>query len=122
MFEFKNVSILLPALNETFSFIKTVEIILQECSHQDIGEMIAIVCERTETKSLAAIEEAKKKAEHHGIPFYILYQALPFAGGAIQDGIMKAASTHVLMMSSDLETDPHSVKDFIAMGKNIRMI
>lgn len=117
MSEFKNVSILLPALNETFSFIKTVDIILQECSRQDIGEFIAIVCERTEKESLAAIEKAKMKAEHDGIPFKVLYQTLPFAGGAVQDGIMEAASSHVLMMSSDLETDPHSVKDFIAMGK-----
>ena len=115
--EYKNVSILLPALNETFSFIKTVEIILQECEHQDIGEFIAIVCKRTQKESLTAIKEAKKKVEQHEIPFRVLHQTLPFAGGAVQDGIMKASSSHVLMMSSDLETDPHSVKDFIEMGK-----
>lgn len=117
MLEFKNVSILLPTLNETFSFIKTVEIILQECCHQDIGEFIAIVCERTEEESLTAIEEAKKVVSIYGIPFKVLYQVLPFAGGAVQDGIMHATGSHILMMSTDLETDPHSVKDFIEMGK-----
>ena len=52
MNDFKNVSILLPTLNETFSFKQTVEIILRECNLQDICEIIAIVCERTEKESL----------------------------------------------------------------------
>ena len=33
---FQNVSILLPTLNETFSFTQTIEIILDECSPEDI--------------------------------------------------------------------------------------
>ena len=40
---FENVSIILPALNETFSFEETVRIILDECRHEDIREMIAVV-------------------------------------------------------------------------------
>lgn len=63
MSRFQSVSILLPTLNETFSFIQTVEIILQECDHKDIKEFIAIVCERTESASLNAIETAKKKLQ-----------------------------------------------------------
>lgn len=115
---YKNVSILLPTLNETFSFIQTIKIILDECDAKDIGEFIAIVCERTEKESLKAIQKAKKISEKKGIPLKILYQSLPFAGGAVRDGMMEAKSSHILMMAPDLETDPHSVKDFIEMGKN----
>lgn len=117
MTKFKNVSILLPTLNETFSFVKTIEIILDECSAFDICEFIAIVCERTKSESMEAIEHGKQLIAEKDIPFHILYQTLPFAGGAVQDGIMAAKGSHILMMSSDLETDPHLVKDFITMAK-----
>lgn len=117
MDKFKNVSILLPTLNETFSFKQTIEIILEECNLQDICEIIAIVCERTEKSSLFVIEESKKIVEGRGIPLHILYQMRPYAGGALQDGIMAAKGSHILMMAPDLETDPHNVKDFITKGK-----
>lgn len=117
MDNFKNISILLPTLNETFSFRQTVEIILEECDLQDICEIIAIVCERTEKASLNAIEESKIFSEKNNIPLQILYQTRPYAGGALQDGIMAARGSHILMMAPDLETDPHNVKDFISNGK-----
>lgn len=117
MGSFQSVTILLPTLNETFSFIQTVEIILAECDHKDICEFIAIVCDRTLKESLEAIEKGKAMAEEAGIPMSILYQTRPFAGGAVQDGIEAAKGSHVLMMSTDLETDPHNVKDFIASAK-----
>ena len=67
MGNFQSVTILLPTLNETFSFIKTVEIILEECDHKDIKEFIAIVCDRTLKESLEAIEKGKAMAEEAGI-------------------------------------------------------
>lgn len=117
MEKFISVSILLPTLNETFSFIKTIEIILDECSHSDIKEFVVIVCERTEQTSLDAINEAKKLTDEAGIPMNIVYQKLPFAGGAVRDGIDYATGTHILMMAPDLETDPHTVKTFIKAAK-----
>lgn len=117
MNEFKNVSILLPTLNETFSFKQTVEIILDECDSDDLCEFIAIVCDRTEKDSIKAIEDTKIIAEEYEIPLHILYQTHPFAGGAVQDGMMAAKGSHTLMMAPDLETDPHNVKDFIEYAK-----
>lgn len=117
MKEFQSVSILLPTLNETFSFIETIKIILDENSAEDIKEFIAIVCERTKKESLEAINTAKKLCEDKNIPLHILYQKLPFAGGAVRDGMDEATGTHTLMMAPDLETDPHSVKDFIREAK-----
>ena len=117
MEQYRDVSILLPTLNETFSFYQTVETILNECKPEDICEFIAIVCERTEKESLEFIEKSKKLTEEKNIPLHILYQTLPFAGGAVRDGMMAAKGSHIIMMAPDLETDPHSVKEFIEMAK-----
>lgn len=48
----KDVTIILPAVNETFSFEETVEIILQECSKEDIKELIAVVCKKLQKNHL----------------------------------------------------------------------
>ena len=117
MARFQQVSILLPTLNETFSFIETVRVILKECDPADIGEIIAIVCDRTLPESLASIRKITSYTEEKQVPLRILYQTLPFAGGAMRDGIMASRSSHVLLMAPDLETDPHTVKTFIKMGK-----
>ena len=117
MGKFENVTILIPTLNETFSFVQTIEIIIQECDPKDIREFIAIVCKRTTKESLESIEQGRALAEAAGIPFEVLYQTRPFAGGATQDGIDAAKGSHILFMSADLETDPHNAKDFIASAK-----
>lgn len=114
---FGNVTILLPALNETFSFEKTVEIILNDCNHEDICEMIAIVCEHTTSECLEAIERARRQAGRENVVFHLLYQTTPGAGGALRDGIDIAKGSHIISMSTDLETDPHSVKELIEGAK-----
>lgn len=110
---FENVSILLPALNETFSFEETVRIILDECHHEDICEMIAVVCDRTTKDCLDSIKYSQKEVEKTGIPFQILWQTTPGAGGALRDGISIAKGSHIITMSTDLETNPHTVADLI---------
>lgn len=115
--KFENVSILLPTLNETFSFVQTIQTILDTCDVKDIKEFIVIICDRTTKESRTAIEEGKKLAEGREIPFIVFNQTLPFAGGAVRDGIDKASGSHILMMAPDLETDPAYVKDFIKEAK-----
>ena len=115
--QFESVSVLIPTLNETFSFIQTVETVLDKCALADIKEFIAIVCDRTTKESLEAIEQAKRTAEEKGIPLHILWQTTPFAGGAVRDGIDAAQGSHLIIMSADLETDPETVPDFLAMQK-----
>lgn len=114
---FQQVTILLPTLNETFSFVETVRVILEECDPSDIGEIIAIVCDRTLPESLESIRTAASQAKERGVALRLLDQTLPYAGGAMRDGITAARTSHLLMMAPDLETDPHTVKDFIRMGK-----
>ena len=108
-----DVTIILPAINETFSFEKTVEIILEECKKEDIREFIAVVCKRTTEESLSSIRRMKDKCEKLGYEFYILWQKRPFAGGAVRDAIDIAKGSHLIMMSTDLETDPHVVAQLI---------
>jgi hypothetical protein len=114
---FQSLSILLPTLNETFSFTRTIDIILSECALSDIRELIAIVCERTLPESLAAIEASKAKCEAAGVPLRMIWQKLSHAGGAVRDGISAAEGSHILMMSPDLETDPHLIPEFIRQAK-----
>lgn len=114
---FNSVSIIIPALNETFSFIQTVQIILDECESDDISEFIAVICDRTTQECRDAIRNAESIAKNAHVEFRILEQKRPFAGGAYQDGIDAAEGSHLLIMSADLETDPHTVKDFVALAK-----
>ena len=115
--KFKNVSIILPAINETFSFQKTVEIIIGECNKEDICEFIAVVCKKTTKESLAVIEKMKSKCDDLGYKYTILWQKKPYAGGAVQDAIDIAEGSHLIMMSTDLETDPHVVTELIRSEK-----
>lgn len=115
--KFENVSVLLPALNETFSFKRTVNIILEECAKSDLCELIAIVCERTTKECLDAIDESRLTVERNGIAFRILWQHTPGAGGALRDGIDAAKGSHIISMSTDMETNPHSVRELIALEK-----
>ena len=44
--EFKNVTILLPVMDETYSLRETVETIIRENDPSDIAEFIILVCDR----------------------------------------------------------------------------
>lgn len=80
MQEFKNVTILLPVMDETFSLSETVETILNTCNHNDLAEIIILVCERTtlDAKNVAEALVEKYSPEVH---IYLHNQKLPFVGG-----------------------------------------
>jgi len=110
---FQSVSIILPVMDETISLTKTVEIILQE-SIADIEELIIVVCDRTSDGSMAAIASLKERL---GELLVLHHQKLPFVGGAIREGFDLARGSHVIMMASDLETDPVAVANLIGESK-----
>ncbi|MBQ5533721.1 MAG: glycosyltransferase family 2 protein [Lachnospiraceae bacterium] len=114
--KYENVTILLPAMDETYSMRQTVEIILHTCRRDDLCEIIFLLCDRTTAESR---QTAEKLIAEYGtyIPMYIHEQDLPGGGGAIREGIMLAKGSHVVMMSSDMETDPNVIKTFIAGAK-----
>lgn len=105
-----DVSIILPVMDETTSLSKTVDILLAE-NRPNIGEILLVVCDRTQHDSIAVCDELVA-AYPKLIKLY--KQKRPFLGGAMRDAFELASGSHVLMMASDLETDPHTVKELIA--------
>lgn len=114
---FQSVSIILPTLKETDSFITAIQMILEMNDTADINEFIAVVCEKTTKESLESIEKGKTIAESAGIPLHILWQTHPFFGGAICDGFMAAQGSHVCMVTPDLDTAPDKIPEMIALAK-----
>jgi hypothetical protein len=95
--------------NETFSLTATVATLIS-LAGSHVHELLIVVCERTGADSLKVIEELKKR---YGAVVKVHRQSLPFLGGAIREAFELASGSHVLMMSSDLETNPADVKRFI---------
>lgn len=114
--KFKGVTILLPVMDETYSLRETVRIIHDSCKQEDLEEFIIIMCERTSPDSRKVAEDLiREYGKYHRISVHD--QKLPYVGGAIREGIMLAKGSHVVMMSSDLETDPLLIKEFVILAK-----
>ena len=109
MSAFESASIILPVLNETHALRQTVDIIEATCA-RSVGEYILVVCERTTPESLVVCREITQSLGDRGS---LHFQKRPFVGGAIRDGFDLARFSHVVMMHSDLETDPALVQTMI---------
>lgn len=107
------VSVILPVMDETVSLRETVLILMRE-NRRTITEILIVVCAKTTPESLAICEDLVSE-QPDLIKLY--RQRLPFLGGAIRDCFDWASGSHVLMMASDLETDPRTVKDLIAVAE-----
>jgi glycosyltransferase involved in cell wall biosynthesis len=104
------VSVLLPVIDETVSLRKTVQILLTE-NAQDIAEILIITCGKTTAEARLVCDEL---AREYSSLVIVRNQVRPFLGGAMRDAFEWATGSHVLMMASDLETEPSTVKDLIA--------
>ena len=104
------VSIILPVIDETDSLRETVEILLAENS-KDVSEILIVVCGKTKPASLATAEELRVRWPDL---IQVRSQVRPYLGGAMRDAFEWASGSHVLMMASDLETEPRTVKELIA--------
>lgn len=104
------ISVILPVIDETTSLRETVRIIRAE-NDTAIHEILLIVCKKTTSE---ALETCDALARENPQLIKIYSQKRPYLGGAMQDAFELAGGTHVLMMASDLETDPSTVKDLIA--------
>jgi glycosyltransferase involved in cell wall biosynthesis len=108
-----SVSVVVPLLDETESFTTTVETVMAQ-NTASVHEVIVVVSQRTSSK---ALECAQRAVQAYDTIVWILQQRRPFLGGAMQDAFAAATGSHVLMMSSDLETDPCLVKTLIAQAQ-----
>ena len=100
-------------MDETESLRQSVAIVEKECA-PDVCEYILSVCERTKPDSLAICREYAASDPDR---FVLHFQKLPFVGGALREAFDLARGSHVVMMASDLETEPTTVKDLIAEAK-----
>lgn len=105
-----SVTIVLPVMNETQSLRQTVNIILRDETRKDIGEILIVVCPKTTAQAMAAVAELQQQ---RGTLVTVHQQQLPFLGGALREAFDRARGSHVIMMASDLETDPKDVQVLI---------
>ena len=108
--KFESVTIILPVMNETVSLRRTVEIVLRDARDR-IKELLIVVCQQTTPEAMAVVDELQREL---GDLVVVHHQQLPFLGGAIREAFALARGSHVIMMASDLETDPNDVGRLIA--------
>ncbi|MCL2495732.1 MAG: glycosyltransferase family 2 protein [Oscillospiraceae bacterium] len=112
---FQSATILLPAVNETYSMRETVDTLLATCDKSDLRELFIVLCDRTTPACAAAAEGIRDMG--CGVPVVIYYQQRPFVGMAIREAFERARGSHAVLMSTDLETDPRLVARMIAQAK-----
>jgi glycosyltransferase involved in cell wall biosynthesis len=109
-----SVTIILPAIDETWSLRETLTRI-ESASSSDVLQYLIVLSPKY--TSAACREVAEALAVEFPGRVQLLEQRLPFLGGAVRDGFDATKGTHVIMMSSDLETDPATVPLLIAEAK-----
>lgn len=111
--QFDAVAVILPVVTETDSLDQTARILLESCD-ADITEVLVVVCDRTTPESLARCEGLRAV---FGERLRVHHQRLPYLGGAMREAFDLVTASHVVMMSTDLETDPHLVAQFIEQAR-----
>ena len=110
---FESATVILPVMNETVSLEETVKIVLRD-ARDHVKELLIVVCSRTTAESMAVVDRLQKES---GSLVVVHHQTLPFLGGALREGFALARGSHVIIMSSDLETDPNDVARLIAEAR-----
>jgi glycosyltransferase involved in cell wall biosynthesis len=100
-----SVTIILPAIDETWSLRETLTRI-ESTNRKEVLQYLIVVCPKT-TPSCREVAQALEAEMPSRVQ--VMEQRRPFLGGAVRDGFDAARGTHVVMMSSDLETDPATV-------------
>ena len=106
-------TVILPVVTETDSLDETARLLKESCDG-DIVEVLVVVCDRTTPASLARCQRLE---DSFGGRVRIHRQRLPYLGGAMREAFDLATGTHVLMMASDLETDPRTAAALIATAR-----
>ncbi len=107
---FESATVILPVMDETVSLEETVRIILRDARDR-LKELLIVVCPRTTREAMAVVDQLQKEL---GALLVVHHQRLPFLGGALREAFALARGSHVIMMASDLETDPNDVGKLIA--------
>ena len=105
-----SISIILPILNEINSLKKTL-LILNKIK---VDKEFIIIYSKKLTKSSVKNEIISLKKKYKNLKS--LKQIRPFVGGAIDIGIINAQKKYIAIMASDLETNPHELKNMISIS------
>jgi len=112
-----SVSIILPVLNEINSLKKT----LFTLNKIKIEKEYLIVFSKSLTQKKTKDEINKLKKKYKNLKCF--HQIRPFVGGAIDLGIKKAKKKYIVIMASDLETNPYDLKKMLNISlKNCNCI
>ena len=103
-------TIILPVINEIRSLNETIEIIRLE--NNKYIKQILFVCDKYKT-SKKSLENCQKYINKDPDIYEMIFQVSPNVGGAFKDCIDYIKCEYTIIMSSDLETDPYTVKDLI---------
>ena len=114
---FENVTVILPAINETHSFYETWKTIYDTCDHKDLCEFLLVTAKITTPETRKAAERIIRESTE--VPAVLYEQKKPFIGNAMREAFLLARGSHVVMMSTDLETDPHLIALFIEEVKKM---
>ncbi len=115
MIKFENVSIIIPAINETYLLERTFEIISATCDKSDIKEIILVLCEKTLDECKATADKCVQKYPDFDVKIY--YQKKPYLGNAYREAIDFAKGSHVIMAAADMDMDPRVIHKFIEKSK-----
>ena len=106
-----SLSIILPFIDEINSLKKTINIVNKQ-NKENKEFLIIISSKKTSTKIIKKLNKLIKKNNIN-----IFYQKEPFVGGAIKKGIKVSKKSHIVIMASDLETNPKNLKKMITVSK-----
>lgn len=108
------ISVLIPVMNEVDSLNKTINIIENESS-EEILEYIVILSPKSTNEAVSNVENLVDKSRGKIIS---KMQRYPGLGGAYVTGIESVSGEFLIMIASDLETDPYLVKKMIEISKS----
>jgi glycosyltransferase involved in cell wall biosynthesis len=103
------ITFVLPVLNETSALRTTVETIFRVAGDH-LHEILIVIADRTTQPS---VQIARQFEQERPRLVRIHTQRLPGLGGAVREAFDLAGGSHVMLMASDLETDPELIPQFI---------
>jgi len=105
------ITLILPATDETYSLVETVK----QCSTGLPGRILHFIIVTSPKFTTPECRETITKLEaEYGSSVVSFDQTRPGLGGAIQDAFDKTTGDYVVLMASDLETDPVVLPQMIA--------
>ena len=112
-----SLSIIIPFIDELNSLKKTLKII---SSRNKVKKEFLIIISKRKT-SYNLINKLKNLKKKYNLKIYC--QKRPFVGGAVKTGIKFSKNSHIVIMASDLETNPYDLKKMISISKkNLKKI